>query len=186
MLAPPPRHVWRKKSIQFNRLTTSVSTPSESLSFHLEARSSEQNNRERDGDACPFKDSQSPKEARCRTGAATKPSRALGSTQGLIICHSLRRTEVGLLLFCECVCVCWGVFNPTCWSSASCYLNEDRLTLHLALCSAAALGLESFLLAALGAAARSQTSLLGCCGPSAQESPNLSTVAMQREQPYCW
>lgn len=64
--------------------------------------------------------------------------------------------------------VCVGALSmPTCWFSASCWVNEDWLTLHLAHCSlTGGLGLESFLLAAPDAAARSKASLLGCCRPS--------------------
>lgn len=55
----------------------------------------------------------------------------------------------------------------------------------LLFCSLPGLGLWSFLLAALGAAAGSKTSLLSCCGPSVQEGHHLGSAAMWHDQRCC-
>lgn len=81
---------------------------------------------------------------RCQTGVPTKPtsqqrglglhSSLIGSLMILIICRHVVPLRLVVARFPSC-CLCWVLSMPTCWFSASCWVNGDWLTLHLAHCS---------------------------------------------------
>lgn len=76
---------------------------------------------------------------RCQTGAATKPTKEVWDHTVivrliLIICRRVLHLRLIVARLPSC-CLCVVRSMPTCWFSASCWVNEVWLTLHLANCS---------------------------------------------------
>lgn len=122
----------------------------------------------------PFKSERLIKVLRCQTGATTKPLANKEIWDYTIrdwfsddfdhlptnFPSPTRCGEVPLLLYVECC-----VYRPVGSQPAAEWMSTDSPCIW-PIVPALGLGLESFLLAAPGAAAQSKTSLLGCCRPS--------------------
>lgn len=125
---------------------------------------------------------------RCQTGSMTNPTKEVWDHTIivqliLIICRRVlhRRLMRGdPLVVYVCCCLC----RPVGSQPAAEWMRTDSPCIW-PIVPSLGLGLESFLLAALGAVARSKTSLLGCCRPSVQEGHHLGTVGMWYEQWCC-